>query len=130
MSENLDLVRSMFDSWAAGELDPTEWAHPEIEFVEPDGPDARNVKGIEALKDRIRDFRNNMSEWRIEAESCRELEDGRVLVLSRVTGRDGASGMRIGQARATLLQFEDGKVVRYVTYWDRGDGLAYFGLEE
>src|SRR6185312_1151397 len=110
MSENLNLVRSMFDSWAAGELDPTEWAHPDIEFDEPDGPDARSVKGIEALRVRIRDFRDNMSEWRIEAETCRELEDGRVLVLSRVTGRGGASGMRIGQGRATLLEFEDGTI--------------------
>jgi ketosteroid isomerase-like protein len=130
VSENLDLVRSMFDSWAAGELDPTEWAHPDIEFDEPDGPDARSVKGIEALTERIRDFRDNMREWRIELETCRELDDGRVLVLSRVTGRDGASGMRIAQARATLLQFEEGKVVRYLTYWDRGDGLAHFGLKE
>ena len=120
----------MFDSWADGELDPAEWAHPDIEFEETGGPNSRSVKGIEALRERIRDFRNGFSEWRIDAETCRELEDGRVLVLSRVTGRGGASGMRIGETRATLLEFEGGKVVRYVTYWDRGQGLADFGLED
>jgi ketosteroid isomerase-like protein len=130
MAENLDLVRSMFENWASGELDPAAWAHPDIEFEERDGPAARSVKGIEGLKERIRDFRDNWSEWQIEPESLRELDDGRVLVLTRITGRGNASGMSVAQARATLLQFEDGKVVRYVTYWSRDHGLADFGLDE
>jgi ketosteroid isomerase-like protein len=130
MSENLDLVRWMFNRWARGELDPAAWAHPDIEFVEPDGPDARSVKGIDALRERIRDFLDAWKEWRIEAETCRELEDGRVLVLSRVSGQGATAGARVGQTRATLLQFDDGKVVRYVTYWNRAHGLVDFGLAE
>jgi ketosteroid isomerase-like protein len=130
MSENLDLVRSMFDGWARGELDPADWAHPDIEFEEPDGPDARSVKGIDALRQRIRDFLDKWKEWRMEAETVRELEDGRVLVLTRITGQGSTAGAQIGQTRATLLTFEDGKVVRYLTYWNRGHGLADFGLEE
>jgi ketosteroid isomerase-like protein len=130
MPSNLDFVRSIWSGWARGDLDPNKWAHPDIAFEEPDGPEPRSTEGIPALEERIRVFVDTWKDWHIDAEVCRELDDGRVLVLSRITGRDGARGMQVPQARATLLQIEDEKVVRYITYWNRDDGLADFGLDE
>jgi ketosteroid isomerase-like protein len=61
----------------------------------------------------------------------RELDDERVLVLAHRTGRGKTSGVELGQVRtktAQLFHVRDGKVTRFVTYWERERALSDLGL--
>ena len=51
MSENLDLVRSIFVAWERGDFGETDWADPEIEHVFADGPNPGSFQRDRALAD-------------------------------------------------------------------------------
>ena len=79
-------------------------------------------------------WREVLSVWedyRDEVDEYRELDDERVLVLVRKSGRGKTSGLELGQIRAKgthLLHVRDGKVTRSVIYFDRDRALADLGL--
>ena len=54
MSENVDLVRSIFAQWELGEYGSVEWAHREIDFVVADGPVPSSAKVVKLVNYRDR----------------------------------------------------------------------------
>ena len=134
MSENLDLVRSIYAAWERGDYSSVEWADPGIEFVRGDGPDPVTV----GLSEIAQTWGNVLSAWegfRIAAEDYRELDAHRVLVITRYSGRGRASGLDIGATggrggSATVFHLRGGKVTRLVSYFDRDRALADLGLKE
>ena len=131
MSANLDLVRSIYAAWERGDFSSAEWAHPEIEFVVPDGPDPGTWKGLAEMTE---SWRSQVSAWDAfdaVAGEVRQLDDERVLVLSHIGGRGKTSGLDIGHMRtkgAGLFHIRRDKVMRVVLYWDRNRALADLGL--
>jgi len=133
MSENLDLVRSIYAEWQRGDFDKIEWADPEIEYVLADGPDPGSWKGVSAMADATFKRLSAWEGYRFEVEDCRGLDHHRVLVLTRRRGRGKTSGIEVGQfgtKGAWLVHVLDGRVTRLVGYFDRDRALAELGLKE
>jgi ketosteroid isomerase-like protein len=128
VSENVELVRSLYKAWERGW--PADRVDPEIEWVVAGGPDPGTWKGLAAVTDAIRDQLSDFEDWRIEPEEIREIDDERVLVLTRASGRGKTSGIEVESKRAQLLHIRGGKVTRSVYYHDREQALADLGLKE
>ena len=131
MSENLDLVRSIYAAWERGDQSSVEWAHPEIELVIADGPSPASATGLAGMAEAARDFVSAFEDLRTKAEEYRELDDEQVLVLDHRSGRGKTSGLELNQIRtqgAHLFHIRDGKVRRLVRYMDRDRALADLGL--
>jgi ketosteroid isomerase-like protein len=135
MSENLDLVRSLYADLELGDFGRVfqrapEWAHPESELVIADGPSAGSFTGVAEAEESFYGMLAAWEEIRFEVEEYRALDDGRVLVLEHRIGRGKGSGVETGTKAAAVVHYRDGKVTRLVMYWERDHALADLGLEE
>jgi ketosteroid isomerase-like protein len=133
MSENVDLVRSLFMAWERGDFSSAKWAHPEIEYVFADGPAPATWTGLARLAEGFRDYLEAWEEYGVEAEEYRELDVERVIVLYRQSGRGKTSGLDLGKIQANtamLFHIRNEQVTRIVVYYDRDRALADLGLKE
>jgi ketosteroid isomerase-like protein len=134
MSENLDLVRSIYADWERGDYSSVDWADPDIEFVLADGPEPSRSTGLAEMAAAWRNRLNVIEGVRVEAEEFRELADGRVLVLVRNIGRASMSGIdidQLGGARvAAVFRVDGARVTSLVLYFEWRRALADLGLEE
>jgi ketosteroid isomerase-like protein len=134
MSENLELVRSIYADWERGDFfGSTDWLDPEIEFVAIDGSEVGSYTGLAEMGKTVRDRLDVWEDVRLKPEEYRELDDERVLVIYSMSGRGQTSGLEVARmpARAVLLfHVRAGKITRLVLYFDRDRALADLGLKE
>lgn len=127
---NVDLVREMYERRERGDLDVTEFVHPEIEFarIGSELPDfAGEWRGLDGLRQATVEYLNVWEDYRFEVERFIDLGD-RVLVLETQTARGRRSGAITSQEVGTLLTLRDGLIVRWVYYWDRAEALEAAGV--
>ena len=132
MSENLDLVRSIYADWERGDFSSARWAHPQIEFVVADGPEPGTWIGLAAMAETYGKFLRVWEDYRGAVDGYREIDDDRVLVVGHRTGRAKASGVDLAQMQnrsAALFEIHDGRVTRLARYMDPDRALADLGLE-
>jgi len=132
VSENLDLVRSIYAAWERRDYVWTDWADPEIEFVVVDGPSPGRWSGLAGMWQGWREVLEPWQDWRADQLDCRELDEERVLVLLRFSGRGRSSGLdvaRMSGKGANVFRIRDGKVTALLAYWNQDQALADLGVE-
>jgi 2-(1,2-epoxy-1,2-dihydrophenyl)acetyl-CoA isomerase len=130
-SANLDLVRAISTAWERGDFSSAEWADPEIEYVIADGPSAGRWTGLAGMAEASRTWLSAWEDVRAEVEGYHELDEERVLVLTRFSARGKTSGLDLSQTRtraANLFHVRAGTVTKFVQYLDRDRALADLGL--
>ena len=133
MSENLDLVRSIYADWERGDFSVTGWADPDLLFGTLDGVSPGTTRGLAASGSAWREALRDYDEFRAHAEEYRELDGERVLVFHRFGGRGKRSGIGVdamGSKGACLFHVVDAKVTKLLLYVERSNALADLGLEE
>ena len=128
MSENLDLVRSIYTRWERGDYASVEWALPEIEFVMVDGPTPGRTRGLSGMSQFVREGITAFQDLSQEAEDFNELDGGRVVVLNRYSGKGKTSGLGVEARGANVFHVDDGRVSKLVHYWDRERALSDLGI--
>ncbi len=130
--ENVEIVRRLYADWERGDLLRTaDFFDAEIEHsrIGSELPGINgNWRGIEGLQVAMASYLDALADLRIEAERIIDLGEDRVLVLSRQTARGKTSGLPFEREFGDLFTLSDGKVLRYVSYWDRAEALKAVGL--
>ncbi len=131
--ENVELVRSIHEAWERGDYSSTEWIDPDLEWVIADGPEPCSGKGLIGLAQAWGAWLSAWEDVRVAVDEYRNLDDERILILQRKSGRGKHSGLEIGQMQAesaTLCHVRGDKVTKMVLYYERGNALADCGLSE
>jgi ketosteroid isomerase-like protein len=131
--QNLDIVRSIYAAWEGGDFSSVEWAHSDIEYVIVGGPTPGRWTGHAGLYEGFHHFLDAWAKLQVRGTEFRQLDDERVLVFTRLSGRGKSSGLELEQMQAKgadILHIRGGMVVRFVLYHDRERALADLGLSE
>jgi hypothetical protein len=133
VSENLELVHSIYADWERGDWSRDDWADPEIEYIQADGPEPGSWSGLARMAEGMRGWLSGWTDFRIRADEFRELDDGRILVFARTSGRGKRSGVELGGqlgGATNVFDISQGRVTKCCLCFNRDRALAELGLEE
>jgi len=103
---------------------------PQIVRMEPEGFEtAGQYRGIEEVREHVSKGRGTWAEGSCDPEEFLEAGDKVVVYLHAwVRMKDATEWM--GGRFADGFVFRDGRIIEYVTFWERADALKWAGIEE
>jgi ketosteroid isomerase-like protein len=129
--ENVQFLRSGYEALQRGDLESftalaRERLGPDFEFHHV--WDGRVFKGFEGTMEWISDTRETWAEYSQEVEEIAELGEDDVLVVVRISGRGGGSGVPVAQELAVVWTFEGDKAVQARSFTSREEALEAAGV--
>lgn len=86
-------------------------------------------RGHAAIREAWENVRAAWSEYRLEIEDARVVEDN-LLVLGHLYARGAASGVEVDSPWSAVVRFRDGKAISAWDWLDHAHGLGAAGVED
>lgn len=123
---NVEFLREGYEALQRGDLETftalsRERLAPEFEFHHV--WDGRVFRGFEGTMEWISDTRETWDEYNQEIAEIAELGEDDVLVVVRISGRGGSSGVPVAQELAVVWTFEGDKAVQARSFTSRDEAV-------
>lgn len=141
--ENVEIVRRLYEIWSEGvEKGDTRSAQaafdeglltPESTFTplaDVPGTNARTYVGAEGLRDFVREWVQNWTDWSMWLEEVVYADDDRVVVVLQQSAAGRTSGASVRLRFAEVLTFRGGQIVDRHDYGDAAAAFETLGLTE
>jgi ketosteroid isomerase-like protein len=129
--ENVELVRSSVDHFAATGEPAWDTLDEHVEVRDHDIMDGREYRGhADVRRWLFEDWASAWSGYSSEPEEFIDVDDERVIVVSRVKATGRSSGVEIERQDAMVFVVRDRQVVRLDYYNSKQQALEAVGLEE
>lgn len=128
--QNIELTRVLYARWNSGDRpDPAEYCDPAVEVDSPfSSVLGEPYRGHAGVAQWMRDVDEQFSEWRVNVEDLRAVEDT-VIAIGNVQARGRASGISFDRPMAWVSVFGEGQKVKQLRiYLDIEEALRNVGL--
>jgi len=131
MSKEIDVLEQFFAAINRNDMQGiTKDFDPDIVRVEPTGfATAGTYRGVAAVQAHVAQGRGTWAEGSCDPEEFLSQADKVVVYLNAWVRMKGASEW-MGGRFADGFTFRDGKIIEYITFWERSDALKWAGIEE
>ena len=129
--ENVEVVRRLFENLERRDFAANrELFNPDVEYART-GSEALDFvgewQGIEEMREAAMEYVQAWARYGYKAERFIDLGD-RVLVLETQTGVGKQSGVEATHKVGNLFTLRNGRIVRWVQYWDPQEAFEAAGL--
>jgi ketosteroid isomerase-like protein len=125
-------VKLGFDAYQRGDWDLLQQtSHADLVITQPpEVPDAKTYSGPHALADAAADWPSQWENFTQELVELIDVDDERVISVTRHHGRGAESGIEMDFTVAYLLTLRDSKLARLDMFFSRDQALEAVGLSE
>jgi ketosteroid isomerase-like protein len=124
VEDAVELVRTGLEAYARGDHESAlSGFHPDIDWVVGEDlvPEGGRYRGHDGVREFWAGWAVVFEGFSLEIVSVEQLEDGRVLAVTRASGTGAGSGVPVRSPEFTqLFEVEDGQVVRVTLRSTRG----------
>lgn len=121
----MDSFRRGMNAFGRGDVEAAlEDIHPEVEFIPMRAAVQGAFHGHEGMRKFFRDNEENFESFHVSYPDVRHVGENRMVAVGTLTVRGKASGVEAEVPSAVVLDFRDGKLVRFEEAGDERSAMT------